>query len=78
MFDIYKSYFNKEKYYIILTNNTFYIKNYHKIINIDEHELNILLDNKSLRISGEHLLVKKNVDKELLLQGSIESIKIYD
>lgn len=78
MFDIYKSYFNKEKYYIILTNNTFYIKNYHKIINIDEHELNILLDNKSLRINGEHLLVKKNVDKELLLQGSIESIKIYD
>lgn len=78
MFDIYKSYLDNKNYYIILAENMFYIKNYSKIINIDNNELIINIKNKTLKINGDSITVIKSIDHELMVNGKIESIKIYD
>ena len=57
MFDIIKSYFSKEEYYIILTKNYLYIKNYTKIINIEENEILLEINSKIYKIKGDN---KKN------------------
>ena len=78
MFDIFKSYLNKEKYYLIIKDDKYYIKNYKKIISIDNNELIILIDKKYVKINGKNMSVKQNIGNELLINGEIENIKFYD
>lgn len=78
MFDIFKSYLDKEGYYLIITSDKYYIKNYKKIISIDENELIISLAKRYLKITGKNMSVKQNIGKELLINGEIENIKFYD
>lgn len=74
MFDIIKSYFSKEDYYIILTKKYLYIKNYSKIINIEEKEILIEIDSKIYKIKGDNMMLTKSISKDLAIKGSIESI----
>ena len=78
MFDIFKSYLNKENYYLIITNDKYYIKNYKKIISIDNNELIILIEKRYVKINGKNMSVKQNIGNELLINGEIENIKFYD
>lgn len=78
MLDIFKSYLDREEYYLIITNNKYYIKNYKKIISIDDKELIILLGKRYLNITGKNMSVKQNIGKEILISGEIENIKFYD
>lgn len=78
MFDIFKSYLNKENYYLIITDDKYYIKNYKKIISIDNNELIILIDKRYVKINGKNMYVKQNIGNELLINGEIENIKFYD
>jgi len=75
MFDIIKSYFKKEKFYIIITSNSLYIKNYKKLINIDENEVLVELISNIMKINGKNLILKKTVGKDLVINGDIESVK---
>ncbi len=75
MLDIIKSYFNKETYYIILTSNAVYLKNYNKILNIDSEEAVVEINGRILKITGEDLVLNKIVSKEAAIKGKIESVK---
>lgn len=75
MLDIIKSYFKKEKYYVILTQTSIHIKNYNKIINIDECEVIIEISNKRIKIKGSNLSLKKTIGRDALISGDIESVK---
>lgn len=75
MLDIIKSYFNKEDFYLIITNNNLYVKNYNKIINIEPTEILININNQLLKVSGLNLTLKKIVNNDLAINGKIESVK---
>lgn len=75
MLDIIKSYFKKENYYLILTSTSLYIKNYKKLINIDESEVIIEIGNKVIKIKGSNLTLKKTIGKDASINGIIESVK---
>lgn len=75
MLDIIKSYFNKEDYYIIVTNNNLYIKNYTKVIDINETEALIDINNRIIKITGKDLTLIKIVSNDLSIRGTIESVK---
>lgn len=75
MLDILKSYFKKEKFYIIITNNSLYIKNYKRLINIDENEVLVELMSNIMKVNGNNLILKRTVGKDLVINGNIESVK---
>ncbi|MCH5166460.1 MAG: YabP/YqfC family sporulation protein [Erysipelotrichales bacterium] len=75
MLDIIKSYFNKEDFYLIITNSNLYIKNYNKIINIEPTEIIININEQLLKINGQNLTLKRIVSKDLVVNGTIESVK---
>lgn len=75
MLDIIKSYFSKEDYYIIVTNNNLYIKNYSKVIDINESEALINIHDRILKITGKNLTLIKIISKDLSIKGHIESVK---
>ena len=78
MLETLRSYLDKDKYYIIFTNNNIYIKNYTKLISITQEEILFTIENITMKINGKNLYLKKSLNKELLIEGSIESIKKYD
>lgn len=75
MLDIIKSYFNKEEYYIIVTNNNLYIKNYQKVIDITDKEILIDINNRIIKITGQNLTLIKIISHDLSIKGIIESVK---
>lgn len=75
MLDIIKSYFNKEEYYIIVTNNNLYIKNYQKVIDITDQEILIDINNRIIKITGQNLTLIKIISHDLSIKGIIESVK---
>lgn len=75
MLDIIRSYFKKENYYLILTSSSIYIKNYKRIINIDESEVVVEIGNKILKLKGSSLSLKKTIGKDASISGIIESVK---
>ena len=74
MFDIIRSYIDKEKYYIIILSNGLYIKNYQKLININAEEIILEIDQSIYKIKGSNFILTKSIDKELMIKGSVESV----
>ncbi len=74
MFEILKSYLKKESFYIVLLKSGLYIKNYTKLIGINEEELLIEINQVLYKIKGKDMILTKTVGQELAIKGSIESI----
>lgn len=75
MFDIIKSYFDKEEYYIILLNDRLLIKNFKKIYELTDYGLIIEIGSNTYRISGNSISLVKNYHKDLELVGNFEAIE---
>lgn len=74
MFDIIKSYISNEEFYIIILKNGVYLKNYNKIIGIDDDEVIIEIDNHIYKIKGHGFILTKTIGKELSIKGYVESV----
>lgn len=71
-----RTYLNNKSYNINLSNNQLYINNYNKIDNINDKNISIIFEDFKLNIDGLNIKVIKMIDKEILFNGLIESIKI--
>lgn len=71
-----RTYLNNKSYNINLSNNQLYINNYNKIDNITDKNISIIFGDFKLNIDGLNIKVIKMIDKEILFNGLIESIKI--
>lgn len=79
MFEIFKNYLKKEKYYIILYSNYVYVYRYVDIIKFTEKYISLKLENMILNIYGIDLLIVKLEKEELLIKGNINKLeKIYE
>ena len=74
MFDIIRSYFKDEKYYVVLFNDGIYIKNYNNILSLTENEILVNIIESIYKIKGKHFVLSKTVGHELVVNGCIESI----
>lgn len=74
MFDIIRSYISKEDYYLIILSNGIYIKNYQKIIGINDDEIIIEIDNTIYKIKGSKFVLTKSIAQELMIRGTVESV----
>lgn len=75
MLETIKSYLKFENYYIILTSTSLLIKNYKRIINIEDTELMVEVASKIIKVKGKNLTLKKTIGKDLQINGTIESVK---
>ena len=79
MFEIFKNYLKKEKYYIILYSNYVYVYRYVDIIKFTDKYISLKLENMILNIYGIDLLIVKLEKEELLINGNINKLeKIYE
>ena len=74
MFDIIRSYFKDEKYYVVLFNDGIYIKNYNNILSLTENDILVNINESIYKIKGKHFVLSKAVGHELVVNGCIESI----
>ena len=70
------TYLRNNSYNINISKNNLYINNYTKLDNITDKYISIIVDNLQLSIKGNDFKVIKMLDKEILFNGQIESIKI--
>lgn len=74
MFDIIRSYLDKESFYLLILKDGLYIKNYEKLLGITEGEVMLQIASNLYQIKGSHLILTKSIDQELMIKGSIESV----
>lgn len=67
-------YVNEKKYSLIYKNNSLDIINYIKIIDFSSKVISVLLEDKTVRVYGDNLVISKMMDNEILITGSISSI----
>ena len=71
-----RKYLNNKSYNININKKQLYINNYNKIDNINDKNISIIFEDFKLYIEGLNIKVIKMIDKEILFNGLIESIKI--
>ena len=71
--NILKNYLYDLDNYITIYDNYLYVFNYNKLNKISGKEINIILDNKEIIISGNNLLIKQMTKQELLITGIIKT-----
>lgn len=74
MFDIIRSYFKDEKYYVVLFNDGIYIKNYNNILSLTDNEVLVNINESIYKIKGKNFILSKTIGHELVVNGNIESI----
>ena len=64
--------------FIAYFNNNIYIYNIVKIDCLTNTNIVLFFNNKKIQIIGKDLKVKKCINKEILINGSIESVNLYE
>ena len=59
MFDIIRSYFKDEKYYVVLFNDGIYIKNYNNILSLTDNEVLVNINDSIYKIKGKNFILSK-------------------
>ena len=70
------TFLKNNSYNINISKNNLYINNYNKIDNISDKYISIYIEDIKLIIKGINFKVIKMLDKEILFNGQIESIKL--
>ena len=71
-------YISDNEFRFTIYDNKIHIINYKKIISLEDNYISFLSSNKKIIIHGNNLLLKKLLDNELLLQGSITNIEVIN
>ncbi len=79
MLEMFKSYLNKEDYYIIIYSKYIYIYMYLDILKFTDKYISLKLNKFILNIYGSNLLITKLEKNELLIKGIISKVeKVYE
>ena len=66
------------KYEIIIMGNCIHIKNYYKILDICDKKIEINLNNSTLLINGNNLIVCAMDEYEIVIKGYFKSIEFIN
>ena len=73
-----REYIKEPDFKMTIKNNKINIENYIKIIDITDTKIEILNDNKKLKIIGKNLSVNKLLNDEILIIGKYNNIIFED
>ncbi len=63
---------------MIIDEDSIYIVNYKRLLSLEQNSISIIIPKKKILIYGKDLVLKKIVDEELLIKGSINKIEVID
>ena len=66
------------KYEIIIRDKYINIKNYKRVIDINDNKIEIILDKNKINISGSNLIVCGMDEYEILIRGNIKGIDFIE
>ena len=69
-------YLNDEEFKFIYYENKIYITNYKRIIVLEDNYVSFQSKNKIITITGNNLILKRLVDNDMLLAGTITKIEV--
>ena len=72
------NYIQNKAFYFTVYENKIHIQNYQRIISLEENYLSFTTQNKKINISGNNFILKKLLDKELLISGNIHKIEVIN
>ena len=71
-----KSFLYDKDYFINVFDNYVYVFNYQDLNNFSDTQINLQLEKFKIIIMGQNLCIVKMMEKEILVQGKIEGIKL--
>ena len=78
MFEKIDHFLREDKFKLVIDENSVYLSNYKKLLSLEDNYISLLTPNKRIILKGKNLVLKKILDKELLVLGSIEKIEVQD
>lgn len=72
------NFINDKTFRFTVYENMINIINYNKIISLEDNYISILSTNKKILIKGNNLILKKLLDKEILIKGNISNIEVIN
>lgn len=72
------SFINDKTFRFTVYENMINIINYNKIISLEDNYISVLSTNKKILIKGNNLILKKLLDKEILIKGNISNIEVIN
>ena len=78
MLDRVKNYIRDDEFRMTLYNNKINIVNYKLLISLEDNYISFKTINKKINIIGKDLVLKKLLDNELLIKGTINKIEVID
>lgn len=78
MTNLIDNYLNNREYKMIINEDSIYIVNYKRLLSLEQNFISIIIPKKKILIYGKELVLKKIVDEELLIKGSINKIEVID
>ncbi|MBR3049545.1 MAG: hypothetical protein IKG58_03205 [Bacilli bacterium] len=74
-----RNYIMDKEFRLTLFKDKLYVINYNKIISLENTNISFKIDKGKIIIKGNDLVLKKLLDKEILVKGKISSIEVkYD
>lgn len=71
-----KSFLYDKDYFINVFDNYVYVFNYQDLNHFSDTQINLQLEKFNIIIMGQNLCIVKMMEKEILVQGKIEGIKL--
>ena len=71
-----KSFLYDQEYFINIYENVVYVFNYLDLLSFSDKEVNLKMANFNIKIQGENLIIVKMMEKEILVKGKIEGLKL--
>ena len=70
-----KNYIKDTEFRLTLFKDRVYVANYKKLLNLSDDKISFKVNNGRITILGNNLVLKKLLDKEILVRGNIFSIE---
>lgn len=72
------SFLKEDEFLLQIKGSSLYIKNYKRLITLEEKRITIQTKKERIRIQGKELKLKKILDRELLVKGQITSVEVLN
>ena len=78
MFERVNNFLNDREFRFTIYENKIYIINFKRIISLEENNVTLQSNRKKLHITGKNLIVRKLLEEEILITGTISKIEVMD
>lgn len=78
MFDRLNNYINDYNFELTITDKYIHIKNYQRLISLENNFISFKTTSKKINIKGANLTPNKLLDKEILIKGEINNIEVIN